>query len=189
MKNLLVVVLGFLVGCGTSGIKPGDTVGGVKFKVMTPVDLTIPPLWAFDCNSAPQITSDTATQSTPGAYNTTCTAPAAGTLLPIGQGWAASTTALRDSRWTNVSSWKAVFDGKEIDLEAFGHFDGDIPTGPTTTEPGRIWNVNLDNPPAGHHTLEWKFVLAADQPDGSFKNLKGTYDLNYAFDIVAPSAH
>lgn len=99
-----------------------------------------------------------------------CTVPARPSLF-VGWGAWGDTTEQLDAQW-NAASWQLELDGEGINLPAFGSADYDV---------GfklRLWNVVLDRPTAGEHTLRY----IRQSQEGI------TTDVTWAFDVTAPAA-
>jgi len=87
----------------------------------------------------------------PGVFTRECEVPAIRNLL-IGYGTFAGTTEELDSLWATIS-WDLTLDGHPVDLSAFGTFDqDDVLDGPVKL---RQWNVVIDKPTPGRHTLRY----------------------------------
>ncbi len=95
-------------------------------------------------------------------------------------------------------TWELYLDGQQVDLDAFGTYDADMPqTGLPGRDPGeevitklRSWDVVLVNPTAGAHTLRSVLTLSQALDDGFHVTEAGTYELvvNSTVEAPAPSA-
>lgn len=161
-----------------SPVKPGDEIGPM---VVTTGGFEIVPIWAF---CVPAFLN-------PGVTTTECNVPALPELA-IGHGWWAADETLRDASW-EATTWELYLDDQQVDLDAFGTFDADLPQ---TGLPGhdvneevitklRSWDVVLEKPTPGAHTLRSVLHLAQTVDDGFHVTEAGTYELVANF-TVAP---
>ena len=67
-------------------------------------------------------------------------------------GWAEATQEELDAFWESTSDWKMKFDGRLVDLSAFGTYDL-VADG----KPARVWDVCITNPPTGPHVIRFDF--------------------------------
>lgn len=160
-------------------LKPGEkigemivTTGSAKFQG--------PPLWAF-CSPAFQ---------KPGVTTTQCDVPPL-TEIVIGHGWFATTDALRESNW-KAMTWELYLDGQQLDLNAFGAYDADLPQkGLPGQDPNkeiitklRTWDVLLTNVRPGAHTLKSVVRITQEINDGFHATKAGTYELIVNFKVA-----
>jgi hypothetical protein len=142
-----------------------------------------PPIWAF---CVPAFLN-------PGVTTTECAVPPLPELA-VGHGWFSADEALRDSNW-EAMAWELYLDGQQVDLEAFGTYDGDLPqTGLPGYDPGdevitklRSWDVVLGNPTVGAHTLRSVLHVSEQIDDGFHVTEAGTYELVATFTVEAPA--
>ena len=161
--------------------QPGDTIGEMVLKTG---GFEIVPIWAF-CSPA---------FLNPGVTTTECNVPALPELA-VGHGWWTADEALRDSCW-EAMTWELYLDGRQVELNAFGNFDADLPQ---TGLPGRdadeevitklrSWDVVVENPTAGAHTLRSVLHLSQQVDDGFHVTEAGTYELVVNFTVEAAPA-
>jgi len=139
--------------------QPGDSIGEMVLKTG---GSEIVPIWAF---CVPAFLN-------PGVTTTECNVPPLPELA-IGHGWFSADEALRDSNW-QAMTWELYLDGRQVDLNAFGTYDADMPqTGLPGHDPNeevitklRSWDVVLGNPTAGAHTLRSVLHLSQQVDDG-----------------------
>ena len=175
----VVVIPGALYAQGTArAVKPSDSIGEMVVKTG---GAEIVPIWAF-CTPAFLHSGVTATS---------CNIPAL-PALAVGHGWWAADEARRDSSW-KAMIWEPYLDGRQVDLNAFGTFDTDLPQ---TGLPGhaadekvitklRSWDVVLGNPTAGAHTLCRVLRLGQQVNDGFHVADAGMYVLVVHFTVEA----
>lgn len=177
----LILVLVFIwpgSAWADSPVKPGDAIGEM---VVTTGGSEIVSIWAF---CVPAFLN-------PGVTTTECNIPAFPELA-IGHGWWTADEALRDASW-EAMTWELYLDDQQVDLDAFGTFDADLPQ---TGLPGhdaneevitklRSWDVVLEQPTPGAHTLHSVLHLAQTVDDGFHVTEAGTYELVVNF-TVAP---
>jgi hypothetical protein len=180
--TLLVVgmlVLPSALAAQGAGLQPGDSIGEMSLKAGGSDG---PPLWAF-CSPA---------FLNPGVTTTECAVPPLPEVA-IGHGWFSADEALRDSNW-EAMTWELYFDGQQVDLDAFGTFDADLPQ---TGLPGydadeevitklRSWDVVLVNPTIGTHNLRSVLTVSQEIDDGFHTTAAGTYELAVNFAVEAP---
>jgi hypothetical protein len=93
-------------------------------------------------------------------------------------------------------AWELYLDGQQVDLEAFGTYDADLPQ---TGLPGhdadeevitklRSWDVVLVNPTLGAHTLRSVLTVSQAVDDGFHVTEAGTYKLVANLIVAAPTA-
>ncbi len=93
-------------------------------------------------------------------------------------------------------TWELYLDGQQVDLNAFGTYDADLPQ---TGLPGhdaneevitklRSWDVVVGNPTAGAHTLRSVLHLSQQVNDGFHVTEAGTYELVVNFTVEAAPA-
>jgi hypothetical protein len=161
------------------GLKRGDSIDGMSLRSGGSED---PPIWAFCSPAFPN----------PGVTTEGCTVPALPELA-IGHGSFGIDEAHRDAVW-NAQTWELYLDGQQVDLEAFGTEEGDLPLAPG--QPGydpnkeviaklRSWDVVLVNPTAGAHTLRSVMTLSQDADNGFHTMAGGTYELVINFAVEA----
>ena len=137
-------------------INPGESVDSMR--------LTIGPgkgaveIWQF-CD--PFVTE-------PGVITRECTVPAQSIL--IGYGDVANTIEELDTGWL-ANTWTLILDDQLVNLPAFGTFD-------QKTEDGilRLWNVVIEHPKPGAHTLHY-----------IFDEIGSSWDITWTF-TVPPNA-
>jgi hypothetical protein len=178
----MLAVPGALYAQGTA-LQPGDSIGEMSLRSG---GVEGPPFWAF-CSPA---------FLNPGVTSTECTVPPLPELA-VGHGWFSADEALRDSNW-QAMTWELYLDGQQVDLDAFGTYDADLPQ---TGLPGhdadeevitklRSWDVVLVNPTAGAHTLRSVLHVSQEMDDGFHATPAGTYELvvNFSVEAAAPPA-
>jgi hypothetical protein len=161
--------------------QPGDSIGEMVLKTG---GSEIVPIWAF---CVPAFLN-------PGVTTTECNVPPLPELA-IGHGWFSADEALRDSCW-QAMTWELYLDGRQVDLNAFGTYDADMPqTGLPGHDPNeevitklRSWDVVLGNPTAGAHTLRSVLHLSQQVDDGFHVTEAGTYELVVNFTVEAAPA-
>ena len=161
--------------------QPGDSIGEMVLKTG---GSEIVPIWAF---CVPAFLN-------PGVTTTECNVPPLPELA-IGHGWFSADEALRDSNW-QAMTWELYLDGRQVDLNAFGTYDADMPqTGLPGHDPNeevitklRSWDVVLGNPTAGAHTLRSVLHLSQQVDDGFHVTEAGTYELAVNFTVEAAPA-
>jgi len=174
----MLVVSGALYAQGT-GLKPGDSIGTMSLRSGGSEG---PPIWAFCAPVFPNA----------GVMTEECTVPPLPELA-IGHGCYGVDEARRDAIW-NAQTWALYLDGQQVDLDAFGTEEGDLPLSPG--QPGydpnkeviaklRGWNVVLVNPTAGAHTLRSVMTLSQDVDNGFHTMAAGTYELVINFAVEA----
>jgi hypothetical protein len=184
--TVLVIVMLMLPGvlyAQEPAAQPGDTIGEM---VLETGGSEIVPIWAF-CSPA---------FLNPGVTTTECNVPALPELA-VGHGWWTADEALRDSCW-EAMTWELYLDGRQVDLNAFGTFDADLPqTGLPGHDPNeevitklRSWDVVPVNPTAGAHTLRSVLHLSQQVDDGFHVVEAGTYELvvNFTVEAAPPAA-
>jgi LPXTG-motif cell wall-anchored protein len=179
--TLLVLMLLSVSGAiyAQGALQPGASIGGMSLRSGGSAG---PPLWAF-CSPA---------FLNPGVTNTECIVPPLPEVA-IGHGCFFADEELRDTGWL-LHHWEMYLDGQQIDLDAFGTLDDDLPqTGLPGLDPGeevmtklRSWDVVLVNPTVGTHTL--RSVARFDEPmnNGFLTFEPGTYELIASFTVQAP---
>jgi hypothetical protein len=121
-------------------IEPGDQIGDMVVTTGQPGD---PEIWNF-CD--PYLAG-------PGIYTRECELPAIPNLQ-IGSGNLADTAELQNLEW-QAQTWELTLDDQPINLSAFGTLpDQNILEGGRALTL-RQWNVVLDNPIPGQHTLRY----------------------------------
>ena len=161
--------------------QPGDRIGGMSLKTG---GSEIVPIWA---SCVPAFLN-------PGVTTTECNVPPLPELA-IGHGWFSADEALRDSCW-QAMTWELYLDGQQVDLNAFGTYDADLPQkGLPGHDPNeevitklRSWDVVLGNPTAGAHTLRSVLHLSQQVDDGFHVTEAGTYELVVNFTVEAAPA-
>jgi hypothetical protein len=161
--------------------QPGDSIGEMSLRSG---GVEGPPLWAF---CVPAFLN-------PGVTTTECTVPPLPELA-VGHGWFSADEALRDSNWAAMA-WELYLDGQQVDLDAFGTYDDDLPqTGLPGHDPDeevmtklRSWDVVLVNPTLGAHTLRSVLTVSQALDDGFHVTDAGTYELVVNFTVAAPTA-
>jgi hypothetical protein len=161
--------------------QPGDSIDGMSLRSGGSEG---PPIWAF---CVPAFLN-------PGVTTTECNVPPLPELA-IGHGWFSADEALRDSSW-QAMTWELYLDGRQVDLDAFGSFDADLPqTGLPDRDPNeevitklRSWDVVVGNPTTGAHTLRSVLHLSQQVDDGFHVTEAGTYELVVNFTVEAAPA-
>jgi hypothetical protein len=161
--------------------QPGDSIGEMVLKTG---GSEIVPIWAF---CVPAFLN-------PGVTTTECNVPPLPELT-VGHGWFSADEALRDSCW-QAMTWELYLDGRQVDLNAFGSYDADLPqTGLPGHGPNeevitklRSWDVVLGNPTAGAHTLRSVLHVSQQVDDGFHVTEAGTYELVVNFTVEAAPA-
>ena len=161
--------------------QPGDSIGEMVLKTG---GSEIVPIWAF---CVPAFLN-------PGVTTTECNVPPLPELA-IGHGWFSADEALRDSNW-QAMTWELYLDGQQVDLNAFGTYDADLPqTGLPGHDPNeevitklRSWDVVVGNPTAGAHTLRSVLHVSQQVDDGFHVTEAGTYELVVNFTVEAAPA-
>jgi LPXTG-motif cell wall-anchored protein len=185
LMGITMLVLAILAVSGVlyaqEVLQPGDSIDGMSLRSGGSQG---PPIWAFCAAAFPN----------PGVTTTECTVPPLPELA-IGHGGYGADEARRDAMW-NVQTWELYLDGQQVDLDAFGTFDADLPLGPG--QPGydpnqeviaklRSWDVVLVGPTAGAHTLRSVVHFSQDADDGFHTMAAGTYELVVNFTVAAPA--
>lgn len=181
---VMLVVPGVLYAQGAApAAQPGDSIGEMVLKTG---GFEIVPIWAF-CSP---------TFLNPGVTTTECGVPALPELA-VGHGWWAADEALRDASW-EAMTWELYLDERQVDLNAFGSFDADLPqTGLLGHDANeevitklRSWDVVLAKLTAGVHTLRSVLHLSQQVNDGFHVTEAGTYELvvNFTVEAAAPDA-
>jgi hypothetical protein len=111
----------------------------------------------------------------PGVTTTECNVPALPELA-VGHGWWTADEALRDSSW-EAMTWELYLDGQQVDLDAFGTFDADLPQ---TGLPGHETNEEVITRSVVH--------LSQQVNDGFHVTEAGTYELVVNFTVEAAPA-
>jgi len=161
--------------------QPGDSIGEMSLKTG---GSEIVPIWAF---CVPAFLN-------PGVTTTECNVPPLPELA-VGHGWFSADEALRDSNW-QAMTWELYLDGQQVDLNAFGTYDADLPqTGLPGHDPNeevitklRSWDVVVENPTAGAHTLRSVLHVSQQVDDGFHVTEAGTYELVVNFTVEAAPA-
>ena len=130
-------------------INPGDKIGDMVLTIGQGEPVT--EIWDF-CD--PLVTE-------PGVLMRECKVPALQSLF-IGYGSFASTVAELDAIWKS-SSWELHVDERQVDLLAFGMLDLD--TDYPHPAKLRMWNVVLDQPTPGKHTLRYVMSETGEPSD------------------------
>jgi hypothetical protein len=94
-----------------------------------------------------------------------CNAPA-GSSLNIGSGVAGFTPEILDANWESFSG-ELYINGIPVDLAAFGSIDTVHEA--TQANSIRLWNVTVEDPPAGELTLRWVTSMDGEELDETFK--------------------
>lgn len=161
-------------------LQPGDSVGEMSLRAGGSQG---PPIWAFCAAGFPN----------PGVTTTECTVPPL-PEMPIGHGCYGVDEAGRDAMW-NAQTWELYLDGQQVNLDAFGTYDADLPLAPGQIgyDPNeeviaklRSWDVVLVGPTAGAHTLRSVVHVSQDVDNGFHTMAAGTYELVVNFAIAAP---
>jgi hypothetical protein len=115
----------------------------------------------------------------PSRRSTACNVPPVARLA-VGPGLRTTTDALRDEAWS-AAEWELYVDGRRVNLTAFGPADAELDQRPLTKL--RSWNVLLETPTAGAHTLHVVLHLGRAQSDGVRIAPAGRYELEVNFTI------
>jgi len=174
----ILAVPGVLYAQGTA-LQPGDSIGEMSLRAGGSEG---PPIWAF---CVPAFLN-------PGVTTTECTVPPLPELA-IGHGFYTADEALRDASW-EAMTWELYLDGQQVDLDAFGTEDGDLPLAPGQLgyDPNqdviaklRGWDVVLVNPTAGAHILRSVLHLSQQMDNGFHVMDAGMYELVVNFTVEA----
>jgi hypothetical protein len=115
---------------------------------------------------------------TPSVRSTACHVPPVARLA-VGPGVAAATAETRSALWA-ATEWELHIDGRRVDLAAFGTSDADL-------EPPlakwRGWDVLLEKPAVGSHTLRAVLVRKEAMSDGLRTVPPGRYELVVNFTL------
>jgi predicted esterase len=117
-------------------INPDDRIGDMVLTIGQGENL--PEIWIF-CD--PYVTE-------PGVFTKECSVPAQSMI--IGYGSPASTVEQLDADWA-ASTWTLFLDSQPVNLPAFGTFDQEDDESNIL----RLWNVVLEQPAPGVHTLHY----------------------------------
>ena len=117
-------------------IKPGDKIGDMEF------------ISNYEQCPAPNFSDICGFDA---LADGTCEIPADMTQFWISIGWAEDTQEALGLAWQD-SKWNMTFDSYNVDLSAFGTYDMDL-----EGQKARTWNVCISNPPAGKHTVVYKY--------------------------------
>ena len=165
-------------------LKPGDSLGDLIVK-KGPAAEPGPPIWAF-CSPA--------FSDEPGENIVECSLPPL-PELEVGHGWFSIDEATCDANW-QAMSWELYLDGEQIDLQAFGNYDDDLPMkglpGHSPDEEVitklRTWNVILAGLQPGEHSLRSIVVIDQNIDTGFHTNAPGKYELVVNFKVEIPPA-
>jgi len=163
---LATVALALTGACGEQPLRPGDAVGTMRLSTRREA---APPIWQYCYPAFPEA---------PSARSTACNVPPVARLA-VGPGLRTTSDERRRSTWA-ATEWELYFDGRRVDLAAFGTFDADLESPPAKL---RAWDVALEKPTAGSHTL--RAVLVRKQPvsDGLRTAPAGRYELIVNFTL------
>jgi enterochelin esterase family protein len=142
-------------------IEPGERVGDMALTTAQNEGGTEPQLFDF-CD--PYIT-----ESDPATITRECEVPAMPYYF-IGYGIFADTTSELDAQWPTMA-WELILDGHPVNLAAFGTMDLDW------GQQFRFWNVVLENPTPGEHTIRYTFSEFGDPTDAT-----------WVFTVASPAA-
>ena len=159
-------------------VKPGGKIGEMTVTTGS-AKLQGPPLWAFCSPAIPN----------PGVTTTQCDVPPLAEIA-IGHGWFTATAELREANW-KVMVWELYLDGQQLDLNAFGAYDDDLPQkGLPGQDPNkeiitklRTWDVLLTKIQPGAHKLRSVVHIKQDVNDGFEPCKAGTYELVVNFNV------
>lgn len=160
------VALALAGACGEQPLRPGDAIGTMSFSSRGE---PAPSIWRHCYPAFPE---------TPSERSTACNVPPV-TRLAVGPGLRATSDELRRSAWS-ATEWEFYIDGRRVDLAGFGTFDADL-------EPPlaklRCWDVQLEKPTPGSHTLRAVLVRKQAVSDGLRTAPAGRYELvvNFTF--------
>lgn len=114
----------------------------------------------------------------PAERSTACNVPPVARLA-VGPGLRTTSDEIRRSTWP-ATEWELYVDGRKLDLAAFGTFDADL-------EPPlaklRGWDVRLEKPAPGVHTLRTVLVRKQALSDGVRVAPAGRYELVVNFTL------
>jgi hypothetical protein len=163
---LAVATLALAAACGEQPLRPGDAIGTMSFSTRGE---TAPPIWQHCYPAFPE---------TPSERSTACNVPPVARLA-VGPGLRTTSDEFRRSAWS-ATEWELYLDGRRVDLAAFGTFDADL-------EPPlaklRGWDVLLEKPTAGSHTLRTVLVRKQAVSDGLRVAPAGRYELVVNFTL------
>lgn len=142
-------------------IEPGGRIGDMVLTTAQDEEGTEPQLFDF-CD--PNIT-----ESDPTTITRECQGPAMPYFF-IGYGIFADTTSELDELWSTMT-WELIIDGHPVDLTTFGTVDLDW------GKQFRFWNVVLENPTRGEHTIRY-----------IFNEFDKTIDAAWVFTVTSPPA-
>ena len=152
--------------CGERPLRPGDAIGTMRLSSRGG---SAPAIWQHCYPAFPEA---------PSARSTACNVPPV-TRLAVGPGLHATNDELRRSAWS-ATEWQLYIDGRRVDLAAFGTSDAD-------TEPPlakrRGWDVQLEKPTPGSHTLRTVLVRKQAVSDGLRTAPAGRYELVVNFTL------
>ena len=141
-------------------INPGDKIGDMVLTIGQGEPVT--EIWVF-CD--PYVTE-------PGTLTRECQVPALQSLF-IGYGTFAGTTEELDAVW-KATPWELILDNQAVNLVAFDTLDQDDDIdGPVKV---RLWNLVLEQPTPGIHTLRY-----------IFNEYGKPYDVTWAFTVASPA--
>jgi hypothetical protein len=162
--SLTLATLTLAVACGEQPLRPGDTLGTMRLSTHGEA---APRVWQYCYPAFPE---------SPSERGTACNVPPL-PRLAIGPGLRTTSDELRRSAWS-ATEWQLYLDGRRVDLGAFGTFDGDL-------EPPlaklRGWDVLLEQPTTGSHTLRTVLVRKQSLSDGIRVTPAGRYELTVNF--------
>lgn len=162
----MAAALALAAACREQPLRPGGTIGTMRLSARGEL---APPIWQYCYAAFPE---------GPSERSTACNVPPI-PRLAVGPGLRTTTDDLRRSVWSETE-WELYIDGRRVDLGAFGTFDGDL-------EPPlaklRAWDVLLERPTVGSHTLRIVLVRKQAASDGMRLAPAGRYELvvNFTF--------
>jgi len=114
----------------------------------------------------------------PSVRSTACHVPPLARLA-VGPGLRATSDDLKRSLWA-ATEWELHVDGRRVDLAAFGASDADVEP-PLAKRRG--WDVLLEKPSPGSHTLRAVLVRKQAVSDGLRTAPAGRYELIVNFTL------
>lgn len=160
-RIILVIALSLLlISCEPKLLKPGDKIGDME-------------LLSY-CEGTNIIDICTYDDLQDGS----CVVPASWKTFWVSAGYAMKTTEELEISWKD-STWKLTFDGKPVDLTAFGTYDLEIEDPQEGTMKARVWNFCISNPLPGRHTARYDFTFVNGERVGN-------HNLRWEFTVLEP---
>ena len=167
MVPLAAAALALAGACGERPLRPGDAIGTMRLSTHGE---PAPPIWQHCYPAFPEA---------PSTRSTACNVPPVARLA-VGPGLRTTSDELRRSTWA-ATEWELYVDGRRVDLAAFGTFDADLEDPPLTKLRG--WDVRLEKPAAGPHTLRAVLIRSEAVSDGVRVAPAGRYELVVNFTL------